>query len=271
MNTAGYTSKYSSYRKYITSSEVAYDSSQRRSTYSSSVADEYSSSRGVSSSRKEIISGTDTHSLPVYIATQDYQPEATNKDGLALEEGQIVEVLDNKNTSSWLVRTKARPPKIGWAPGTIFEVPTEYYRLKRHSRELSPTDKPLTKIEEALLKRNAVFQDLMKSEETFVSELHHLLQTYLHFLDCQSPPPSVRQLKDQLSLNLREIYNFHANVLLKGFQYYSNDPGIVGQTFMRLERDFDHHVKYCHDEPETEKLLEDPVVREYFEMNLPEH
>ncbi|KFD70456.1 hypothetical protein M514_00956 [Trichuris suis] len=265
MNTAGYTSKYSSYRKYITSSEVAYDSSQRRSTYSSSVADEYSSSRGVSSSRKEIISGTDTHSLPVYIATQDYQPEATNKDGLALEEGQIVEVLDNKNTSSWLVRTKARPPKIGWAPGTIFEVPTEYYRLKRHSRELSPTDKPLTKIEEALLKRNAVFQDLMKSEETFVSELHHLLQTYLHFLDCQSPPPSVRQLKDQLSLNLREIYNFHANVLLKGFQYYSNDPGIVGQTFMRLERDFDHHVKYCHDEPETEKLLEDPVVREYFE------
>ncbi|CDW55769.1 Muscle M line assembly protein unc 89 [Trichuris trichiura] len=265
MNTAGYTSKYSSYRKYITSSEVAYDSSQRRSTYSSSVADEYSSSRGVSSSRKEIISGTDTHSLPVYIATQDYQPEATNKDGLALEEGQIVEVLDNKNTSSWLVRTKARPPKIGWAPGTIFEVPTEYYRLKRHSRELSPTDKPLTKIEEALLKRNAVFQDLMKSEETFVSELHHLLQTYLHFLDCQSPPPSVRQLKDQLSLNLREIYNFHANVLLKGFQYYSNDPGIVGQTFMRLERDFDHHVRYCHDEPETEKLLEDPVVREYFE------
>ncbi|KRY53788.1 Muscle M-line assembly protein unc-89 [Trichinella britovi] len=265
MTTTGYTSKYSSYKKYITSSEVSFASNQRRSSYKSEIADEYISSRGNSSRQKEIITGSDTHSLPVYIVTQDFNPDVSNTDALPLEEGQIVEVLDSKNASSWLVRTKARPPKIGWAPGTLFETPTEYYRHRRESRELTPTDVPMTKKEEALLKRNAVFQQLMKSEEVYVSELHHLLETYLHFLDDQSPPLAVRQLKEQLSLNLREIYNFHANVLLKGFQYYSDDPGIVGQTFMRLERDFDHHIKYCHDEPDTEKLIEEPVVKQYFE------
>ncbi|KRZ38331.1 Muscle M-line assembly protein unc-89 [Trichinella pseudospiralis] len=222
------------------------------------------SSKALNFARKQH-KGSDTHSLPVYIVTQDFKPDVSNTDALPLEEGQIVEVLDSKNASSWLVRTKARPPKIGWAPGTLFETPTEYYRHRRESRELTPTDVPMTRKEEALLKRNAVFQQLMKSEEVYVSELHHLLETYLHFLDDQSPPLAVRQLKEQLSLNLREIYNFHANVLLKGFQYYSDDPGIVGQTFMRLERDFDHHIKYCHDEPDTEKLIEEPVVKQYFE------
>ena len=46
--------------------------------------------------------------MPVYIAIQDYNPEPTDLEAVPLEQGQIVEVLDNKNAASWLVRTKVR-------------------------------------------------------------------------------------------------------------------------------------------------------------------
>lgn len=52
------------------------------------------------------IQGTETRSLPVFIALQDYTPDAGDAEAIPLEQGQIVEVLDNKNASSWLVRTK---------------------------------------------------------------------------------------------------------------------------------------------------------------------
>jgi hypothetical protein len=33
-----------------------------------------------------------------------------------------------------------------------------------------------------------------------------------------------------------------------------------------LERDFDHHVKYCRDLPDAEKLLDDPKIKDYFDQ-----
>lgn len=49
---------------------------------------------------------SETRSLPVYIATQDYIPEPDDIESISLEQGQIVEVLDKKNAASWLIRTK---------------------------------------------------------------------------------------------------------------------------------------------------------------------
>ncbi|VDP04295.1 unnamed protein product, partial [Soboliphyme baturini] len=94
-----------------------------------------------------------------------------------------------------------RPPKTGWAPGSLFETPSEYYRLKRRTREISPADVTMSRQDEAISKRN-------------------------------------------------------------------DDPGRVGQTFGRLERDFDYHAKYAHDEPEVEKLLQKPEIKIYLEKAI---
>ncbi|VDM59663.1 unnamed protein product [Angiostrongylus costaricensis] len=154
--------------------------------------------------------GSDTRSYPVYIAIQDYQPDATDVESIPLEQGQIVEVLDKKNPASWLVRTKARPPLSGWIPGSYFETPTEYYKQRRRTRELDTTNAAMTEDQEALLKRD---------------------------------------------------------VMLKGLNYYSDDPGKVGQTFTRLERDFDHHVQFLKDLPATLELLEKQPFKDFFQVS----
>lgn len=82
----------------------------------------------------------------------------------------------------------------------------------------------------------------MRTEEDFVTELG-ALNNFVQLLDDKSAPAEVLEAKQQLTLNLKELFNFHANILLKGLQYYSDDPGKIGHTFLRLERDFENHVK----------------------------
>lgn len=74
-------------------------------------------------------------------------------------------------------------------------------------------------------------------------------------------------VKPQLTLNLKELFNFHANILLKGLQYYSDDPGKVGHTFLRLERDFENHVFFLRELPNTLKLIkENKAVNDYLQV-----
>jgi hypothetical protein len=98
-----------------------------------------------------------TRSYPVVVAIQDYVPvpgEAP-EEALPLDQGQIVEVLDNKNPTSWLVRTKAKPPQTGWVPGSYFETPSKYYTQRRTTRELMGAE-DLNEQQQALLKRESV-------------------------------------------------------------------------------------------------------------------
>ncbi|VDL72532.1 unnamed protein product [Nippostrongylus brasiliensis] len=257
--------KYSSYKKYTASEDVNYSSHSSRSSFRSESMTSRSDRRGRSVS-SEIIAGSDTRSYPVYITIQDYQPEATDVEGIALEQGQIVEVLDKKNPSSWLVRTKARPPQSGWIPGSYFETPTEYYKQRRRTRELESTSMTMTEDQEALLKRDQVYHDLLRTEEEFVADLRTCVDTYVRVLDDVTVPAEIVREKEKLALNLAELYNFHANVMLKGLNYYADDPGKVGQTFIRLERDFDHHVQFFRDLPSTLELLEQQPFKDFFQV-----
>ena len=54
--------------------------------------------------------------------------------------------------------------------------------------------------------------------------------------------------------------------MLKGLNYYSDDPGKVGQTFVRLEKDFESHVDFFKQYATTLKLLEEPKIKDFFEV-----
>ncbi|KAH7694104.1 muscle M-line assembly protein unc-89, partial [Aphelenchoides avenae] len=257
--------KYSSYRKYTAAEDVNYLTHSSRSSYKAESVTQRTSPAGRSSST-EVVSGSETRSLPVFIAIQDYNPDASDTEAIPLEQGQIVEVLDNKNPVSWLVRTKARPPRTGWVPGSYFETPTNFYKQRRQTRELSGLDMKLTEEQEAILKRDQVYHDLLKTEEDFVTSLRSVLDNYVHAFDDAAVPPEAQEKKSELTLNIRELYNFHANVMLKGLQYYSDDPGKVGQTFVRLERDFDHHVNFYRELPHVLETIESqPTIRDFLQ------
>jgi hypothetical protein len=56
--------------------------------------------------------------------------------------------------------------------------------------------------------------------------------------------------------------------MLKGMNYYSDDPGKIGKTFVRLERDFEQHVAFLRELPSIIKLIEDEPVIDNFLQNL---
>ncbi|CAL2029366.1 unnamed protein product [Caenorhabditis brenneri] len=254
--------KYSSYRKFTATEDVNYSTHSSRSSYRSESVTSRTDGRGRSTS-SEIIAGSESRSYPVYIAIQDYTPDKEDVEAIPLEQGQIVEVLDKKNSVRWLVRTKARPPRSGWVPGSYFETPTEFYKQRRRTREIENVS--LSDEQAALVKRDQVYHELLRSEEEFVSSLRTCVDDYIKVLDDPGVPEAVKKHREELTLNIPELYNFHANVMLKGLNYYSDDPGKVGQTFVRLEKDFESHVEFYKQYADTLKLLEEPEIKRFFE------
>ncbi len=150
--------KYASLRRYTASEDVNHLTHSSRSTYHSEQMSATSTSattqgQGAATTQAAAsATGSDSRSYPVFIAIQDYEPEPGDVEGIELDQGQIVEVLDNKNVSSWLVRTKARPPLTGWVPGSYFETPSNYYKQRKTTRELSADSARLNEQQEARLK-----------------------------------------------------------------------------------------------------------------------
>lgn len=54
--------------------------------------------------------------------------------------------------------------------------------------------------------------------------------------------------------------------MLKGLQYYSDDPNKVGQTFTRLSRDFDLHIQFHHNLPRVLELLQQKTINDFFQV-----
>jgi len=109
-------------------------------------------------------------------------------------------------------------------------------------------------------------KELIETEEDFCRDMQFIATTYLKQLENAKTPPELREQKESLFGCFKEISEFHNDVLLKGIQYYAKNPAKVGCTFLRLERDFDRHVRYCRDLPEAVKLLESGPLKAHFDV-----
>ncbi|XP_076638516.1 obscurin isoform X8 [Colletes latitarsis] len=126
------------------------------------------------------------------------------------------------------------------------------------------------KPEDSHFRREAVVKELVETEEEFGRDLQMVVERYLKPLDNPDVPRIVRDNKDIIFTNLKQIADFHntsfGRVLIEGVKYYADQPRMLGKTFLRLERDFDKHVAYCRDEPGAQEFLQmNDAVREYFE------
>lgn len=55
--------------------------------------------------------------------------------------------------------------------------------------------------------------------------------------------------------NVLTFFILYSRVFIDGVKYYADKPNMVVKTFLRLERDFDMHVKYCKTEPLAQEYL----------------
>ncbi|KAJ8674084.1 hypothetical protein QAD02_005346, partial [Eretmocerus hayati] len=124
--------------------------------------------------------------------------------------------------------------------------------------------------EDSRFRREAVMKELVETEEEFGRDLQQVVERYLSPLDNPEVPRIVRDNKEIIFTNLKQIAEFHntsfGRVLIEGVKYYADQPRMLGKTFLRLERDFDKHVAYCRDEPAAQEFLQrNREVQQYFD------
>jgi hypothetical protein len=90
----------------------------------------------------------------VYTAIAKYSPPPES-DGLPLEEGDQVELLDNKSPDRWLCRLVGRPKNQGWVPPSYLVSKSEDKLDTRTTQEVFREDiiKISNKQQEAVMKR----------------------------------------------------------------------------------------------------------------------
>ncbi|XP_020711861.2 obscurin isoform X6 [Athalia rosae] len=152
--------------------------------------------------------------------------------------------------------------KEGWVPSAV----VKQTMVSEESSTLTSQTRP----EDSHYRREAVIKELVETEEEFGKDIQLVVERYLKPLDHQGVPRAVRDNKDLIFTNLKQIAEFHntsfGRVLIEGVKYYADQPRMLGKTFLRLERDFDKHVAYCRDEPSAQEFLQaNDEVRDYFE------
>ncbi|KZC06585.1 Muscle M-line assembly protein unc-89 [Dufourea novaeangliae] len=165
----------------------------------------------------------------------------------------------SSDTSLQRVYVRTADSKEGWLPMSIL-------MQTALSEDTAIGHRP----EDSHYRREAVVKELVETEEEFGRDLQLVVERYLKPLDNPDVPRIVRDNKDIIFTNLKQIADFHntsfGRVLIEGVKYYADQPRMLGKTFLRLERDFDKHVAYCRDEPAAQEFLQmNDSVREYFE------
>ncbi|XP_075733477.1 obscurin isoform X6 [Rhipicephalus microplus] len=194
----------------------------------------------------------------IYEAILDYKPLSSDDEGLPLKEGQEVEVIDTSKPRKWRVRTRSSRTGIsqeGWVPCCYLEK-KEGAVVEEH---VAPKDR------ESYAKREAVVKELVETEEDFSRDMQRVVNNYLKEMENPVMPKELRDQKDVLFSNFKDICDFHNTELIKGVQFNASEPAKLGVTFLRLERDFDKHVKYCEDFPRAQELLASGPLKEYFD------
>ncbi|CAE1260161.1 MCF2 [Acanthosepion pharaonis] len=106
-----------------------------------------------------------------------------------------------------------------------------------------------------------VYRELVETEKTYVAELYDILWGYYYEMDNKSLqhliPPVLRNNRDILFANLREIYAFHHDIFLQELQSCRDTPAKVGLCFVNRSAEFQMYSIYCQNKPNSENLIDE--------------
>ncbi|GAB1610590.1 guanine nucleotide exchange factor DBS isoform X15, partial [Argonauta hians] len=160
-----------------------------------------------------------------------------------------VQAENQYSSSSRRSRSPHNPPHHS----SSFDLADSDYSVHEKSRHTSSS----------ALRLNArhVYRELVETEKTYVTELYDILWGYYYEMDNQSlqhlVPPVLRNNRDTLFANLREIYAFHHNVFLDDLQSCRDTPAKVGLCFVNRSEEFQMYSIYCQNKPRSENLIDE--------------
>ncbi|PSN33347.1 hypothetical protein C0J52_16399 [Blattella germanica] len=126
------------------------------------------------------------------------------------------------SSPTWLVRLLDDPSRQGWVPA--------YLLMNVAGEDMNGSGKSSERPELAAERR----EELVETEEEFGRDLQQVVEHYLKPLDSSTVPRIVRDNKEVIFSNLKQIAEFHNSVLIEGVKYYASEPRMLGRTFLRL-------------------------------------
>ncbi|XP_022664923.1 obscurin-like isoform X9 [Varroa destructor] len=197
----------------------------------------------------------------IYVTILDYKPLTTDEDGLVLKEGDEVKVLETGKPRKWKV-FKMSTGQSGWVGSYCLEKTAG--AVATTERVTSMQEKKISEV--YLTRKETLVKELVETEEDFARDMLYVVNNYMKEMDNPAMPKRLREFKDQLFCNFKDICDFHNDQLITGIKFNAREPTKLGTTLLRMERDFDKHVKYVEQEHKAQQLLKDePELREYLE------
>ncbi|KAK2186867.1 hypothetical protein NP493_186g03131 [Ridgeia piscesae] len=212
--------------------------------------------KGESSDEEEDKKKLKEQAKPFYMAVTDHRPSDTA--GLALTEGQIVEVLDWSSADHWLCRLKDDPSTQGLVLPSYLVVSTGDNKLDtRTPQELFREEVIRIKdpAQEAVMKRRYALKDMWESEREYVRDLTFAMDTYYKAFDGPNLPKELVGKKAVVFATLPDIFTFHKDKFHNELLECPNDAKSIGETFLRNRDGFQNYVTYLRDRDAAERIL----------------
>ncbi|KAK7507484.1 hypothetical protein BaRGS_00001419 [Batillaria attramentaria] len=106
-----------------------------------------------------------------------------------------------------------------------------------------------------LKKRQFVIQELYDTELAYVEDLKSIVDGYMAYMK-ENPLPEDMEGKDKIVFgNIHQIYDWHAETMVKELEACLTAPEKVGSIFIRYERRLYMYVKYCENKPKSEYVV----------------
>ncbi|XP_043329547.1 probable guanine nucleotide exchange factor MCF2L2 isoform X3 [Cervus canadensis] len=113
-----------------------------------------------------------------------------------------------------------------------------------------------------------IIRDLLETEETYIKEIKNIIDGYIIPMDFiwlkHLIPDVLRNNKEFLFGNIREIYEFHNRTFLKELEKCTENPELLARCFLKRKEDLQIYFKYHKNLPRARAIWQECQDCTYF-------
>uniref|UniRef100_T1J0M6 DH domain-containing protein n=1 Tax=Strigamia maritima TaxID=126957 RepID=T1J0M6_STRMM len=100
-----------------------------------------------------------------------------------------------------------------------------------------------------------IMREMIQTERDYVNSLEYTIENYIPELLREDIPQALRGKRNVVFGNIEKIFEFHSQYFLHELEKCDKTPFLVGQCFLRFERQFYLYALYNKNKPKSDELM----------------
>ncbi|KAG8230681.1 hypothetical protein J437_LFUL010758 [Ladona fulva] len=100
-----------------------------------------------------------------------------------------------------------------------------------------------------------IIREMIQTERDYVNSLEYVIENYIPELLREDIPQALRGQRNVIFGNIEKIYEFHSQYFLRELEQCENGPLMVGQYFLKYEKQFYLYALYNKNKPKSDSLM----------------